>query len=80
MNVALWLRLGFLMDLLPPVTWVPGSKSTYTRVRIRGASSEVTGRMDYIQSGLGGGTGTQNLVYAWDKTGNLTQRQNNTRA
>jgi len=27
------------MDLLPPVTWVPGSKSTYTRVRISGASS-----------------------------------------
>ena len=24
---ALWLRLGFLMDLLPPVTWLSGSKS-----------------------------------------------------
>ena len=38
---------------------------------------EVTGRMDYIQSGLWGGTGTQNLAYAWDKVGNLTQRQDN---
>lgn len=40
LNAALWLGLGFLMDLLPPVTWVPGSKSTYTRVRISGASSK----------------------------------------
>ncbi len=38
---------------------------------------EVTGRMDYIQSGLWGGTGTQNLAYQWDKAGNLTQRQDN---
>jgi RHS repeat-associated protein len=38
---------------------------------------EVTARMDYIQSGLWGGTGTQNLAYQWDKVGNLTQRQDN---
>jgi hypothetical protein len=40
LNAAEWLRLGFLMDLAPPVTLVPGSKSTYTRVRITEASSE----------------------------------------
>ena len=38
---------------------------------------EVTGRMDYIQSGVWGGTGLQNLAYQWDKVGNLTQRQDN---
>ena len=33
------LRLGCLMDVLPPVTWVPGSKSTYSRARISEAGS-----------------------------------------
>jgi hypothetical protein len=33
LNAAEWLRLGFLMDFLPPVTSSPGQKSTYTRVR-----------------------------------------------
>lgn len=35
-----------------------------------------TGVLDYIQSGVGGGTGRQNLGYTWDAVGNLTQRQN----
>jgi RHS repeat-associated protein len=35
-----------------------------------------TGVNDYIQSGVGGGTGLQNLSYTWDAVGNLTQRQN----
>ena len=39
MNAAEWLRLGFLMDFAPPVTLVPGPKSTYTRVRKTEATS-----------------------------------------
>lgn len=38
----------------------------------------VTGLLNSIQSGMGGGTGIQNESYLWDKAGNLTQRQNNT--
>jgi RHS repeat-associated protein len=41
---------------------------------IRGFDA-VTGLVDYIQSGVGGGTGIQNLAYSWDPAGNLTQRQ-----
>jgi hypothetical protein len=39
LNAAEWLRLGFLMDFVPPVTLSPGSKSTYTRVRKARATS-----------------------------------------
>jgi hypothetical protein len=39
LNAAEWLRLGFFMDFYPPVTSVPGLKSTYTRVRKSEASS-----------------------------------------
>jgi RHS repeat-associated protein len=35
----------------------------------------VTGRIDYVQTGPGGGSSIQNLSYTWDKVGNLTQRQ-----
>jgi hypothetical protein len=41
LNAAEWLRLGFLMDFVPPVTLSPGPKSTYTRVRKAGATSLV---------------------------------------
>ena len=34
-----WLRLSFFMDSYPPV--MPGAESTYTRVQISGASSDV---------------------------------------
>lgn len=34
------------------------------------------GALDYIQSGVGGGAGRQDLTYSWDTVGNLTQRQN----
>ena len=34
----------------------------------------LTGRMDYRQAGLGGGSAIQNLAYVWDNAGNLTQR------
>lgn len=37
LNTAEWLRLGFLIDFVPPVG--PGQKSTYTLVRITGAAS-----------------------------------------
>jgi len=39
LNAGEWLRLGFFMDFMPPVTSVPGLKSTYTRVRKTGATS-----------------------------------------
>jgi hypothetical protein len=32
LNAAEWLRLGFLMGFVHPVTLSPGPKSTYTRV------------------------------------------------
>jgi RHS repeat-associated protein len=38
---------------------------------------QVTGWVDYVQSGPGGGTSVQNLSYLWDRVGNLTQRQDN---
>lgn len=38
---------------------------------------QVTGWVDYIQSGPGGGAAAQNLSYLWDRAGNLTQRQDN---
>jgi len=38
---------------------------------------QVSGWIDYIQSGPGGGTAVQNLSYLWDKMGNLAQRQDN---
>ena len=34
----------------------------------------LTGRLDYRQAGLGGGSAIQNLAYVWDNAGNLTQR------
>jgi RHS repeat-associated protein len=34
------------------------------------------GVLDSIQSGVGGGTGLQNLDFTWDPMGNLTQRRN----
>lgn len=37
----------------------------------------VTARMDYIMTGPGGGTATQNLGYLFDDGGNLVQRQDN---
>jgi hypothetical protein len=40
LNAGEWLRLGFLMDFVPPVTLVPGLKSTYTCVRKTEATSE----------------------------------------
>jgi hypothetical protein len=40
LNAAEWLRLGFFMDLFPPVTSVPSQKSTGARVRKTGATSE----------------------------------------
>ena len=33
------------------------------------------GALKSIQTGVGGGTGVQNLAYQWDKTGNLKQRK-----
>jgi hypothetical protein len=41
LNAAEWLRFGFPMDFVPPVTLSPGPKSTYTRVRKAGATSRV---------------------------------------
>jgi RHS repeat-associated protein len=38
---------------------------------------QVTGWVDYIQSGPGGGAGVQNLAYLWDRAGNMVQRQDN---
>jgi RHS repeat-associated protein len=38
----------------------------------------VTGWLNTIQSGVSGGTGLQNQAYAYDKIGNITQRQENT--
>lgn len=38
----------------------------------------VTGWLNTIQSGVSGGTGLQNQSYAYDKVGNVTQRQENT--
>lgn len=35
----------------------------------------VTGLAKTFQTGVGGGSGVQNLSYAWDGVGNLTQRQ-----
>jgi len=35
----------------------------------------VTGLVDYIRTGPGGGSSRQNLSYLWDKLGNLLQRQ-----
>lgn len=37
----------------------------------------VTGWLNSIQSGMGGGTSLQNNAYLFDKLGNLTQRQDN---
>jgi hypothetical protein len=37
----------------------------------------VTGWINSIQSGVGGGTGVQNEAYLFDKMGNVIQRQNN---
>src|SRR6202142_4590269 len=39
LNAAEWFRLGFFMDFFPPVTLLPGLKSTYTRVLKTGATS-----------------------------------------
>jgi len=39
----------------------------------------VTGWLNSIQSGVSGGTGLQNLAYAYDELGNVTQRQENSR-
>jgi hypothetical protein len=39
------LRLGFLMDFVPPVTLSPDPKSTYTRVRKPGATSVLQPRL-----------------------------------
>ena len=38
------------------------------------AYDAVTGWLKTIQTGAGGGTGVQNLEYAWDKLGNLSSR------
>jgi putative transposase len=42
LNAAEWLRLGFLMTIVPPVTLPAGSKSTYTPVRKSAATSDIT--------------------------------------
>lgn len=34
----------------------------------------ITGRLDFLQSGKGGGTGLQDFEYSWDKVGNLIRR------
>jgi len=39
------------------------------------AFDAVTGWVKTIQSGVGGGTGVQNLEYAWDQVGNLSSRK-----
>jgi RHS repeat-associated protein len=36
---------------------------------------QVTGRIDFIQSGTGGSSTLQNLNYQWDTAGSLTERQ-----
>ena len=41
---------------------------------IRGYDA-VTGLLDYIESGVGGGSGLQDVEYSWDKVGNLTRRE-----
>ena len=46
LNAAEWFRLGFLMDFFPPVTFVPGQKSTYTRVLNTGTTSVDPKRLD----------------------------------
>jgi RHS repeat-associated protein len=38
---------------------------------------QVTGWVDYVQSGPGGGAAVQNLAYLWDRAGNMVQRQDN---
>jgi len=35
----------------------------------------VTGSLQSLQTGLGGGSGTENLAYEWDWVGNLTKRR-----
>jgi hypothetical protein len=39
----------------------------------------VTGLPGTVQTGVGGGTGLQNLAYAWNKVGSLTSRQDVTK-
>lgn len=39
------------------------------------AYDAVTGLLKTIQSGVGGGTGVQNLAYTWDLVGNLSSRK-----
>lgn len=36
---------------------------------------DVTGRLDFIQSGPGGGTARQNMEFSWNKVGSLKQRK-----
>ena len=40
-------------------------------------TDQVTGWVDYLQTGPGGGTAVQNLSYLWDRMGHLVQRQDN---
>ncbi len=46
---------------------------------IRGYDA-VAGWLDLIESGVGGGTGPQDLDYIWDKVGNLKKRIDATRS
>ena len=44
-------------------------------VRVVSGFSPLTGNLEYRQSGKGGGTAIQDLVYAWEATGNLASRR-----
>jgi hypothetical protein len=45
LNAAEWLRRGFLMEFVPPVMKMPGTKSIYTPVQKNGATSNWKGRL-----------------------------------
>ncbi|MDJ0938965.1 MAG: FG-GAP-like repeat-containing protein [Woeseiaceae bacterium] len=50
-------------------------ETLYNGIRTIRSYDGVTNNLDYIQSGVGGGTGVQNMVYDWDRVGNLTRRR-----
>ncbi|MGH8238991.1 MAG: hypothetical protein ACREXP_18495, partial [Steroidobacteraceae bacterium] len=44
-------------------------------LKITSGFNSLTGLLESRQSGVGGGTGIQNLSYQWSNNGNLTRRQ-----
>jgi RHS repeat-associated protein len=61
--------LGFVID-----------ETMYNNVRTIRSYDGVTGQLDYIQSGLNGGSAMQNMTYEWDRVGNLTRRRDGNRS